>query len=72
MEQVRLDELESEALELNANSQRLGRSHAELLELQMVLEVASGFFEDAQYSASSAHQEREEAFGTAPPTHSSS
>lgn len=61
--EVRLDELESEVLELNANSQRLGRSHAELLELQLVLEVASGFFEDAQHSASSAHQERSEAFG---------
>jgi len=37
--QVKLEELEKELLELNGNSERLGRSHAELLELQLVLEV---------------------------------
>ena len=109
--EVKLDELESELLQLNANAevcvnsvdasikvsglkthcqslrvswfpdeqlmqwlgtdmltalpvtQRLGRSHAELLELQLVLEVASQFFEDAQHSASSAQHERQDAFG---------
>lgn len=36
---MKLEELEKELLELNGNSERLGRSHAELLELQLVLEV---------------------------------
>lgn len=63
--QVRLEELEGELVELNGNSERLGKSHAELLELQLVLERASQFFDDAQYSASSAQDSRDEAFGGA-------
>lgn len=63
--QVKLDELEKELQELNGNAERLGRSHAELLELQLVLEVASQFFDDAQHSASSAQNERVDAFGGA-------
>mmetsp|Transcript_11003 Transcript_11003/g.32964 ORF Transcript_11003/g.32964 Transcript_11003/m.32964 type:complete len:841 (-) Transcript_11003:131-2653(-) len=61
--EVRLEELEGELVELNGNSERLGKSHAELLELQLVLERASQFFDDAQYSASSAQHSRDEAFG---------
>lgn len=61
--QVKLDELEKELQELNSNAERLGRSHAELLELQLVLEVASQFFSDAQHSASRAQSDRVDAFG---------
>lgn len=46
--QSRLEELERELLEVNANSDRLSRTEAELIELQMVLESAGGFFEEAQ------------------------
>lgn len=45
--QSRLEELERELLEVNANSDRLFRTEAELVELQMVLERAGSFFEDA-------------------------
>lgn len=34
-------------LEMNANGERLQRSHSELLELQLVLEKAGSFFDDA-------------------------
>ena len=34
------------------------RSHAELLELQLVLETGAQFFDDAAQSASAAHSER--------------
>ena len=63
--QVKLDELEKELQELNGNAERLGRSHAELLELQLVLEIASQFFDDAQHSASSAQSDRVDSFGGA-------
>ncbi len=53
MLQAKLDHLEAELLELNSNSERLQRSHAELVELQLVLEKAGSFFDDAQYRASS-------------------
>ena len=52
--QGKLEQLERELLELNSNSERLSRSHAELVELQLVLEKASAFFDDAQRRASSA------------------
>ena len=55
--QAKLDELESELLEINGNSERLQRSHSELMELQLVLEKAGGFFDDAQHRASAAHFE---------------
>ena len=55
--QARLDELESELLEVNANSERLQRSYSELLELQLVLEKAGSFFDDAQHRASSSQFE---------------
>ena len=51
--QGRLDELESELMQVNANSERLQKSHSELLELQLVLERAGSFFTDAQSHASS-------------------
>ncbi|KAL4446730.1 hypothetical protein ABPG77_007974 [Micractinium sp. CCAP 211/92] len=53
----KLGQLESELLELNANSDRLHRSHNELLELQLVLERAGTFFEDARSSADRAQRE---------------
>ena len=52
--QGRLEELERELLEVNGNAERLARSFSELVELQLVLEKASGFFDDAQHRASSA------------------
>eukprot|EP00891_Asterochloris_glomerata_P009677 jgi/Astpho2/9677/Aster-03937 len=55
--EARLDELESELLEVNANSERLQRSYSELLELQLVLEKAGSFFDDAQHRASSSQFE---------------
>jgi len=54
----RLEDLEKELLEVNANSERLFRTEAELVELQMVLERAGTFFEDAvQVSTPIAAQE---------------
>ena len=55
--QAKLDELESELIEINGNSERLQRSHSELMELQLVLEKAGGFFDDAQHRASAAQFE---------------
>jgi len=51
--QAKLERLEGELLELNSHSDRLQRSHAELVELQLVLEKAGSFFDDAQHRASS-------------------
>lgn len=45
--QSRLGELEAELLEVNSNQDKLSRSHSELVELQLVLEKAGGFFEEA-------------------------
>ncbi|PSC76142.1 V-type proton ATPase subunit a3-like isoform A [Micractinium conductrix] len=53
----KLAQLESELLELNGNSDRLHRSHNELLELQLVLERAGTFFDDARSSADRAQRE---------------
>ena len=52
--QGRLEELERELLEVNGNAERLARSFSELVELQLVLEKASAFFDDAQHRASTA------------------
>ncbi|KAK9805190.1 hypothetical protein WJX72_004776 [[Myrmecia] bisecta] len=52
--EAKLDELERELLEINSNSERLQRSHSELVELQLVLEKAGAFFDDAQHRASAA------------------
>jgi V-type H+-transporting ATPase subunit a len=50
--QVKLEGLERELLEVNGNAERLARSFSELVELQLVLEKASSFFDDAQARAS--------------------
>ena len=57
--QGKLDELETELTEINGNSERLQKSHSELMELQLVLEKAGGFFDDAQHRASAAQFESE-------------
>lgn len=56
--ETRLSRLEAEVLEHNGNSERLQRSYNELLELQLVLERAGLFFEDARASADAARHER--------------
>jgi hypothetical protein len=43
--QAKLEELERECLESNSNMERLQRSYAELMELQLVLEKAGSFFD---------------------------
>ena len=53
----KLAALEGELLELNGNSDRLHRTYNELLELQLVLERAGAFFEDARSSADRAQRE---------------
>lgn len=59
----RLEDLEAELLQLNGNAERLTRSHAELLELQLVLETGAQFFDDAAHSASAAHSDQADEFG---------
>jgi V-type H+-transporting ATPase subunit a len=49
--EARLDELETETIEINGNAERLARSYAELHELQLVLEKAGSFFERARLDA---------------------
>lgn len=51
-------------LEVNANAERLARSFSELVELQLVLEKASAFFDDAQHRASASAFETRPADGT--------
>mmetsp|Transcript_17767 Transcript_17767/g.24563 ORF Transcript_17767/g.24563 Transcript_17767/m.24563 type:complete len:848 (+) Transcript_17767:114-2657(+) len=53
----KLHELETELLEANSNQNKLSRSHSELVELQLVLEKAGGFFEDAMRDVSSIQDE---------------
>mmetsp|Transcript_14644 Transcript_14644/g.46592 ORF Transcript_14644/g.46592 Transcript_14644/m.46592 type:complete len:765 (-) Transcript_14644:224-2518(-) len=50
--EVKLEELETELLEINHSGERLRKSHSELVELQLVLEKAGAFFEDARADAS--------------------
>lgn len=45
--EAKLEDLERELLEVNANSDRLQRTAGELIELQLVLEKAGKFFEEA-------------------------
>lgn len=54
--EAKLDELETELLEVNSNSERLQRSHSELVELQLVLEKAGAFFDEARIEGSSLHE----------------
>lgn len=56
--QAKLDELEAEMLEVNGNSDRLARSYNELVELQLVLEKAGSFFDQARVEAAAENFER--------------
>lgn len=56
--EAKLEELEAELLEVNANTERLQRSHSELVELQLVLEKAGSFFEQARVDAQSENLDR--------------
>jgi V-type H+-transporting ATPase subunit a len=49
--QAKLEELEKECIETNGNMERLQRSYAELVEMQLVLEKAGNFF-DSRTTAS--------------------
>lgn len=49
----RLEELERELMSVNENAERLFRSEAELIELQMVLERAGRFFNEALHTGPS-------------------
>jgi hypothetical protein len=53
----KLSELETELLEVNSNQDKLSRSHSELVELQLVLEKAGGFFEEAMRDVGSIEDE---------------
>jgi len=55
--EAKLEELEAELLEVNSNQEKLSRSHSELVELQLVLEKAGGFFEEAMTGASTIQDE---------------
>ncbi len=48
---AKVEELEHELIELNANSDRLRRSYNELLELQLVIDRAGMFFDDVRSTA---------------------
>ncbi|KDD74065.1 V-type ATPase, partial [Helicosporidium sp. ATCC 50920] len=52
-------QLESELSQLTSNSERLRRSHNELLELQLVLERAAVFFSDARSDALATREDDE-------------
>ena len=54
--EVKLEELESETSQLNSNTQNLQKSYNELIEVQMVVEQAGAFFEEARADAR-VHQE---------------
>ena len=49
--EARLEELEHELRQITANTEKLRKSHSELVELQLVLEKAGGFFDDARLDA---------------------
>lgn len=60
--EVRLTRLESEVVELTANTDRLKRSYNELLELQVVLERATLFFEDARTDAGRQDEQHQDVY----------
>ncbi|XP_024366446.1 V-type proton ATPase subunit a3 [Physcomitrium patens] len=62
--ETKLTELEAELLEINANSDKLQRSHSELVELQLVLHKASEFFSSAKNSAKNVQQRSAEDKGS--------
>jgi V-type H+-transporting ATPase subunit a len=49
--QAKLEEIEQDLIVINENSERLKKSQAELSELQLVLEKAGAFFDEARLSA---------------------
>ena len=49
--EAKLEELENELRQINVNTEKLRRSHSELVELQLVLEKAGGFFDEARADA---------------------
>lgn len=55
--EVKLESMESEMLEMNENTQKLQRSYNELIEVQMVVEKAGAFFEEARADARARHEE---------------
>ena len=50
--EAKLDDLESELRQITDNTEKLRRGHSELVELQIVLEKAGGFFEPGARSGS--------------------
>ncbi|CAL1355742.1 unnamed protein product [Linum trigynum] len=58
--EVKLGELESELMEINANDEKLRHTYSELLEYKLVLQKAGEFFNSAQ-STAAAHQREFEA-----------
>jgi len=52
----RLEALEQELRQITANTDKLRRSRAELVELQLVLEKAGGFFDEARMDANDARR----------------
>ncbi|GAB4837861.1 V-type proton ATPase subunit a2 [Ancistrocladus abbreviatus] len=55
--EVKLGELEVELTEINANNEKLQRTHNELIEYKLVLEKAGEFFYSAQKSATAQQRE---------------
>lgn len=49
--ETKLEEMEQRMLEANANNDQLRKSHAELVEMKMVMERASRFFDEARILA---------------------
>lgn len=56
--EVKLEELEAELIEMNANGDKLQRSYNELVEYKLVLQKAGEFFHKARSSAEALHQEQ--------------
>eukprot|EP00246_Nothoceros_aenigmaticus_P002154 TRINITY_DN12951_c0_g1_i1.p1 TRINITY_DN12951_c0_g1~~TRINITY_DN12951_c0_g1_i1.p1 ORF type:complete len:811 (+),score=146.20 TRINITY_DN12951_c0_g1_i1:67-2499(+) len=55
--EVKLSEFEGELLEINANNDKLGRTHSELTELRLVLQKAGAFFTSARSNATAAQRQ---------------
>ncbi|MCE5167615.1 V-type proton ATPase subunit a3, partial [Datura stramonium] len=56
--EVKLGDLESELIEMNANGDELQRSYNELVEYKLVLQKTGEFFHIAQSSAEALHREQ--------------
>ncbi|KAH0465643.1 hypothetical protein IEQ34_005746 [Dendrobium chrysotoxum] len=57
--EIKLGELETELVEVNANSEKLQRTYNELLEYKLVLHKAGEFFHSARNDAAAQHRETE-------------